>query len=268
MSAELALLGRVLSLSADRDCSIQELGRAVALSPDLSSHVVKVANSALYGMAGRITTLERAVLILGVDTVGGIAASLLVAGKLSHPPLGTLPSDALWMHSLETGLCAELVSRALGWSVGSQAYLAGLLHDLGIRELLTDHGTRYAALLERARTDEVDLVAEERALLGEAHTDRLRALARTWAFPESLAEALACHHAPAEASGDAGTLAALVQAAHQIVSDPLGGFTDRGGDGLKASDALLALGLEEEDLADIRATLDERVKEMSCALAR
>jgi HD-like signal output (HDOD) protein len=267
VSAEIALLGRVLSLTSQPDCSIKEVGSAVALSPDLSSQVVKVANSALYGMAGRITTLDRAVVILGVDAVAGIASSLIVADKLRHPPIGALPGDALWLHSLETGLCAELVSRALGWSVGSQAYLTGLLHDLGIRELLTEHGETYGVLLEEAAAGTLDLLTEERARLGETHAERLRALTRAWAFPESLADALAAHHAPAEASGLAGTLASLVHAAHLIVGDPVGRFTDRDGTGDTAA-ALLALGLDEEDVVDIRLTLDERVKEMSAALAR
>ena len=265
MSAEVALLGRVLSLTAQSDCSIHEIGEAVALSPDLSSQVVKVANSALYGMAGRVTTLDRAVLILGVDAVAGIASSLVMADTLRHPPIGSLPSDALWLHSLEIGVCAELVSRVLGWSVGSQAYLAGLLHDLGIRALLDVHGAGYAQLLERVAHDAGDLLALERSTFGETHTERVARQSESWAFPDALCSALAHHHDPSALRGTGATLATLVHAAHIIVSQPLGGFGDRCAGDRDDAELLGDLGLADDDIADVREVLGERVKEMVAA---
>ncbi len=131
MIGELCLLGEILQLAKASDASLEDFVGKVGGSPNLAARVLQISNSALYGMEGHVQRLDRAVLILGVEVVAGIAASVVVAerARKAHPT--GLPADALWLHSLETGVCAELLTRFLGLPGHREAYLAGLLHDLG-----------------------------------------------------------------------------------------------------------------------------------------
>ena len=122
MSTELVLLGEILQLASDSGCNLDTFGEKVATSPKVTAEVVRVSNSALYGMEGKINRLERAVLILGMRTVADIASALLVAARMKNMDVGELRGDAIWTHSLEIGVCAQLVARSLGLPLESEAY--------------------------------------------------------------------------------------------------------------------------------------------------
>jgi len=267
MSSEIALLGQILTLADDENVRIDAFGRVVASSPQLSAQVVKVANSALYGMEGKITRLERAVLILGVRTVATIASSVLVASQARRIQIGPLAGEALWRHSLETGACAELLCRCLGWPHESEAYLAGLLHDLGTQELFLEFGAPYAEIVTLACARGESQVEQERAFCGEDHGQRLAAVARRWGFPDVLCGAFAAHHESSTASNPAQAVAALVHAAHIVVDRPGGGWIDHPRNEEADARVLAALGLDEDDVADVRFTLVERLKELEAAFS-
>lgn len=267
MSGEIALLGQILTLASDEHVRIDEFSTVVASSPSLAAQVVKVANSALYGMEGKVTRLERAMLILGVRTVAAIASSVLVANETRGLRIGSISGDALWMHSLETGACAELLARCLSWPHESEAYLAGLLHDLGTQQLFEEHGDAYAALLEKAPAGDRPIVELEREQFGEDHGQRLERLATQWAFPSVLCAAFSHHHAPGAVSEPGQAVSALVHAAHILVEQPSEGWTDHAAHPEVDAAFLRGLGLSEDDIADVRATLEERLKDLAAAFA-
>lgn len=190
MGAELSLLGEVVGLACDPAVDLGEFQSRVASSPDLCAEVVRAGNSPIYGMPGRIDRLERAVLILGPRTVASIATAVVVRHALGSARVGGLESEAIWLHSLETGVCARLLARPLDPGLEFEAYLTGLLHHLGTLDLL----------------DEVN--------------------GANGALPHVLHDALngAC------AEGVSRTLAALVRASHAVVRSPCGGWKDEAPD--------------------------------------
>ncbi|MEE9280227.1 MAG: HDOD domain-containing protein [Myxococcota bacterium] len=186
MRAELSLLAEIVSLSCDPGVNVDEFHGRVASSHDLSAEVVRAGNSALYGMAGKIDRLERAVMILGPRTVASIAAAVVVRHTLGNASIGGLASEAIWLHSLETGVCARRLAGHLAPRLEHEAYLAGLLHHLGTLELFDAHAGACSA------------------------------------FPEVLQGALG----GLQADGPSRSLAALVRAAHAAVRDPCAGWKD------------------------------------------
>jgi HD-like signal output (HDOD) protein len=266
MSAELVLLGEILSLARDPDVSLEEFGAKVATSPHLASEVVRVSNSALYGMEGRVHRLERAVLILGIRSVSSIASAILVGERLKAASIGGLSGDALWMHSLETGVCAQLLARSLDLPLEGEAYLAGLLHDLGILELHEEHGAPYGALVDRVREQALDLVAQERETFGVDHAQRLLERTRVWGFPDLLQQSVGHHHAPEHADPRARPIAALIHAAHVLIEIPVREWKDHVPSAVDG-DALAALGLTTDDVADVLEELGERTKEIAAVFA-
>jgi HD-like signal output (HDOD) protein len=257
VSAELILLAEILRRAQAPDCVLHELIERIGASPTLARDVVRVANSALYGMEGRITRLDRAVLILGTQAVAQIAGTTLVAAQLRRLSIGALAPDALLLHNLEIAITAELCARCLGLDQEPEAYLAGLLHDLGIVELHARHGARYEELLELAVQTGADLEPLELATLGTTHALELADVSTPLGLPPMLIEALAAHHAPTEAPSAARPLALLVRAAHAVAR--AGAWTD-----MPESDAALLreLGLDDQDLEEIGALAKQRLSEL------
>ncbi len=132
-SADLAFLGEILGLSRNPQLNLDEFLEKLRLSPGLAADVVCAADSALYGMEGKITRLERAVLILGARSVASIVSALVIRRTLVESGTGQ-QGHAIWMHSLETGVCAELVATSLDLGTEADAYVAGLLHHLDVAE--------------------------------------------------------------------------------------------------------------------------------------
>lgn len=260
---ELALLGRILQLSRDPEVQLEAFEQSVAASPRLAAEVVRIANSALYGMEGKIHQLGRAVLILGVESVSQIAAAILARRQLRSGGLGAL-GDAIWAHSLEVGIASQLIARCLGLPLEAEGYLVGLLHELGVLELRRQHGPGYSELLARI-SRATPLEQLEREAHGSTHAERIATEMAAWGFPEVLLDAAAAHHSPESAPERARPLAALVRAAHALTADSACGFCDAP-PGPVADAALEEIGLFPEDVADIQSELAERMKALSALL--
>jgi HD-like signal output (HDOD) protein len=121
---DLARLARIRALARDPKLRLEELEDCIAAEPRLASEVVRIADSALCGMQGRIHSLTRALLILGAEEVCAIAALVLVRRELRAA------GDGAWLHCLEIAVASQLVSRRLDLGLDSEAFLAGLLHEL------------------------------------------------------------------------------------------------------------------------------------------
>jgi len=263
MSQELALLGRILELARDPVIRLEDFERSVAASPRLAAEVVRVANSALYGMEGKIHHLNRAVLILGVESVSQIAAAILASGRLRGGGLGAL-GDAIWTHSLQVGAASQLIARCVGLPLEAEGFLVGLLHELGVLELRREHGPVYSELLGRSSRG-ATLEKLEQDALDLDHAQRIGRAMVSWGFPELLRQAAAAHHDPNSAPERVRPLAALLRAAHALVAGLEPAFCDAPAEAV-AKASLEEVGLFPEDIADIQLELSARMKLLSTIL--
>lgn len=220
MRPDLPRVATILQLAQDPALRFESLQAELESSPELPSEIVRLANSSIYGMQGRIRRLDRALLILGPRTVAEIAASLLVARGLRRLEIGTLSGALLLRHSLETAVCAQFAARRVAADLEREAYLAGLLHDLGVCAMHAAHGKHYTTIVSRAIREQRPLDGLEREIFGETHAERLGQAASQWGLPERLVSALACHHDPDPGSQPPGSLAALVREAHTALVSP------------------------------------------------
>jgi HD-like signal output (HDOD) protein len=174
MTRELALLERIVALARARHVRLEDFAHTLAASPELAADVVRVAGSALYGMEGRIHGLQRAVLILGVETVTEIAAAVLAQREFGA-------ARTAWHHGLQIGACGQLIARRLDLRLETEVWVTGLFHELRSLELARE--APVAALVQAAHAVALggdglpdpladlglypDDVAELRALLDE-----------------------------------------------------------------------------------------------------
>ncbi len=188
-----------------------QLSRVVSRDPALAGATLKLANSSFFGLAGRVASMQDAVTLIGVN---GVRNMLLILGMRNtlRPAAGSFDTHAFWLHALETAAASRALVREHP-SMGDEAFLAGLIHDLG--KLLI--ACARPELLERIQSHawrEGCSYAEAECAIGDVnHEEAGLALAEAWRLPDHLSAVLRCHHAP---DADAPMLAHAVHVANLI----------------------------------------------------
>jgi len=193
---------RLLEISARADHDPREMMDIVRTDAVLTSRLLKVVNSAAYGLVHEVDTVERAVSFLGERMVVSLALENSIGSLLQQELPGyEARAGDLWRHDLGTAIASrEIALRVRGACNPDQAFTAGLLHDIG-KVVLSAFLLHSASELQEkvlGREDE-DYAAAERNLLGINHTEIGHALAERWKLPEMLRAAIRHHHHPASA---------------------------------------------------------------------
>jgi putative nucleotidyltransferase with HDIG domain len=233
--------------------SSKDLAAALTADPSLTARVLRLANSAYYGLSRRVADVAFAVTVVGFPTVRAMAA--VHASGLFEPGEHTVP-DGYWEHSVATAtLCSVLAPRA--GVRPNQAFPLGLLHDLGSALLFRADPERFEAVQAEARNGS-PLRAAERAAYGMAHDEAAARVFSAWRFPETFIEAVADHHAhPATLTEPHALLLVAAEAvASRLVKSPGYELEHGQNTGLRAlnldvTDALAIARQVEDDVAQL-----------------
>jgi len=181
---------RVLKLVEDPNASAAELARLIETDPALSARVIRLANSPYYGLARRVSSASRAVVLLGFSTVRALAVSAACSLLVEE---GRLGPRGYWPHSVATAAASSVVARYLRGPV-SEAFSAGLLHDLGAALLYRQNPALYAKVIEEAGGDGAGLLDAEQRHFGTTHPEAAATVMAAWRFPEEFVLAVSTHH--------------------------------------------------------------------------
>ena len=176
--------------------SADDLAAIISQDPSLTAFLLRMVNSAFYSLPMQIDTISRAVTVVGVDQLSTLAVGTSVMSLFKDVPAEVLDMEQFWKHSVACGLIARRLCRITGKGDPERAFVAGLLHDMGQLILLQAEPERATAVLEHARSKDVLLYAEEKALLGFDHATLGGMLLRKWNFPFVLVSAVLEHHNP------------------------------------------------------------------------
>lgn len=205
---------KVIEVASDPNSSMRDLESAVARDQAIASTVLRLSNSAYYGMPGRISTLSRAVLVVGSDKLKSVVYAACTE-SLFRKPKSSFEDRILWEHSLATAIVARFLAKQLGHTAGEEALVAGLIHDIGKVVMDTNARDKYQWVVQRVRNEHDTFVAAERDIFGFDHADVGGLVAHKWSLAESLVEAVRCHHNPGAATLDPG-LTAIINMANGI----------------------------------------------------
>ncbi len=195
--------------------SMDELADLVRRQPALAARVLTVANSAAFRGRGEWRSLKQCLQVLGMRTLHSIAASIAVREAFSGLPSARAGDfDGFWRHSLMVAELAQAVAVEMGETDPEEAYLAGLLHDVGELLLLGGRTATYGPLLAEARGTESGLVALEQAALQTDHAAVGAWLVERWQLPSFTADALLFHHHRLEDVALADPLTRVLWVAH------------------------------------------------------
>lgn len=246
---------RITQMANDPHATGDALDRLLASDPTLGARVLRVVNSAFYGLPGSISTTGAAIVRLGFAAIRNIAIAASLTRMFRGGKLGpTFDARDVWRHSVAVAEGASRLARLLprdGVARGApdEALLAGLLHDLGLVVAMQGERESFTQLLEALEhnTDE-RYEAAERTHLGTTHAHLGAALASKWSFPPSLARVCAHHHDPMTLPESERTLAALVHVADHLAVQVGEGYT-RTVQGELLDPAVVAwLGISQADL--------------------
>jgi putative nucleotidyltransferase with HDIG domain len=216
---------RLLQLTSDPDHDMMEIVNLVKTDANLTARVLKVVNSAAFGLLNEITSVDRAISYLGERVIVSIAIGDC-AGKLFDKELAGYEAEggALWKHDLRTAIAArEVIIQSAAKISADLAFTAGLLHDIG-KSLISDYlqGTAPEAIKLISSHDSHDYLSAEEKIIGIDHTEAGFELAQAWQLPEELAEVILYHHQPANASEEFRPLVYAVHLGDNIAM--MGGF--------------------------------------------
>ena len=199
---------RLVQLVNNEKAHFREVSEVFALDAALSSQVLRVANSALFGCRYEIASILKAVLVVGADRLRDIAVTVAMKNYMGEEDNAFLLR--CWRHNLATALwCERLVSYCD--LEPSTAYTAGMLHDIGRIALLLLFPHQYVVSMDHTLTGGLDRLEAERELCDADHCQIGHSLSAAWNFPPALVDVIAHHHEEAAPETPASRL--LVQAA-------------------------------------------------------
>jgi HD-like signal output (HDOD) protein len=190
---------------------VQKVTDLLAQDKSLAAQCLQMANSPLFGRWQKVESLRGAVVSLGFRNISDIAMSCGVLNMLPGEKT-SLDPVVFWEHSLGCALICRHLARSTNLSDPAKAYLAGLLHDLGIIVNLWVLPQEFRAVYETAKTEGIPLHEAEQRSLGFTHCDSGRLLAERWGLPPDLIAVVTHHHSPEKTDEHAG-LVALVHIA-------------------------------------------------------
>ncbi len=248
----------------------EELGSAdcaelLGHDPALAARALRLANSAFYGVPGRVMHLRDAVHLLGRRTLASLMTVALLARQFEAGANPALSVTAFWRHAIATGYAARELAQALQ-ADAELAFLTGLLHDVGRLALAARFPAAMDTVLQRAQDASAGWHGIEREVFGTDHVEVGRAAAQRWRFPQAVVDAIGDHHAPGATPDGHASLADIVH-----VADAIAHALDLNGDPWERvppldPDAWNRIGLPPRVLLPALRVTERGVAELSLAL--
>jgi putative nucleotidyltransferase with HDIG domain len=190
-------VAKVLEICNNPQTSPADLNHVISLDPVLVGRVLKLNNSAYYGLGQQVTNLVRAIIMLGINTVKNLALSSAVLGNLSsNKAVLGLNMEGFWRHSLCVGVAAKIIAKKRGVDpkLTEEYFTAGLLHDIGKIPLNAVLASDYMLTVSDSDRDRVSLVRAENRNLGIDHSGAGEMIVRSWKLEGAVGEAITFHH--------------------------------------------------------------------------
>lgn len=236
-------------LLKDEDATLSDISTIIETDPAMATRVLRFANSAYYGMQGKVASLKHAAHILGFTQIAQmfeIVGSVEILGsKLKGYGFDSL---ILWKHSLFTASAARQIAEAVNPALESEAFTSGLIHDVGKLVLDPFVQEKKALFNQKLSGEKVSMLNVERDLLGIDHAQAGYAVCKIWNLPKLLSNAILYHHTP-DKDSTTPTLSTILSIAN-ILSIKSGMGLDEEHQPV-SNEAIDAIGLELSDMMRI-----------------
>ncbi len=190
----------VTKLLNNPQTSASALAELISKDYGLTSRILTVANSPLYGIKRKVSSIEFAVLILGFQDIQSIVTALSLVDTINIVPGLNFDPAEFWTHSMVVGTAARGISQHMGFDFGGEAFVAGILHDIGELVIYNYFKKDFDRISKISAAEKISIIDSEIKVLGVSHQEVGRFLTDKWNLPEILCEAINYHHIPSKAS--------------------------------------------------------------------
>ncbi|NDF13852.1 HDOD domain-containing protein [bacterium] len=187
---------RVTERMQSSTATLPEIAELIKSDVGLSTKVLRLANSSYYSIPGGVTEVSKALQFLGFTTIAQIVLTSSVFGAFQSQGTAGFPLSRFWLHCFAVGLLAEMTSKNLKLGNPSEAFVGGLLHDIGKLILLELAPEQLQKTLRHSLENKISFIEAETALGFHNHVQLGVEIARHWKLPSSIQNAIASHHIP------------------------------------------------------------------------
>ncbi|SMC24253.1 HD-like signal output (HDOD) domain, no enzymatic activity [Desulfacinum hydrothermale DSM 13146] len=193
-----SLYEEIMEELESEDPSIKRVGEIIGRDVGMTAKILQLVNSAFFGLTRHVSSPEQAVTLLGLNTIKALVLSSQIFSQFQEENFPPQFLDQLWTHSLNAALCAKTIAQESGAEthIVEDAFMAGMLHDVGKLILMHALPEKAAQALDRSETTEEPLWKSEEAIFGTSHAELGAYLLGVWGLPDNIVEATAFHHCP------------------------------------------------------------------------
>jgi putative nucleotidyltransferase with HDIG domain len=233
--------------------TLVEISAFISNDPALTTKVLKMVNSAIYGFPGRIASVSHATMLLGLNVIKGLLLGVSVFELMQKTMNG------LYEHSLACAIASRVIAQKKGLKEPEEVSVAGLLHDIGKVILMLEFQKEYETAMNEAQAKSISIFEAEKNQFNATHANVGSWLAEKWHFPRSLIEVIEYHHRPA-LSRSVPVETAIVHLADILVRARGFGFAGENFVPEVNSAAFELLKLSESDIKDILKEMEENME--------
>ncbi len=188
------VISEVLSAIDNPNMSAYKLAQMIEKDQGLTARVLRVANSPFYGFSKRISTIDLAIGIMGFNAIKEIVLSLVIKRFFSKIASKVFDIKSFWHYGLFCASTSRVLARKLGYKIAGEAFVAGLMHDLGVLVIAEYFSEDFKKIKALTESGELDRIEAERVVLGCTHSDIGEWIAEKWNLPNQISRTIKLHH--------------------------------------------------------------------------
>ncbi len=204
------VLSEALKLLENKKTSNSELGSLISKDQGVVSKILTIANSPMYGLQRRVTSLDFALLILGFSELKSIISVLSLTEAFKNKTDKYLDQKTFWLHSFLVGSASKRLAEDIGFYNSGEAFIGGFLHDMGISVMHRYLHSSFIQIHDLITVERLSLKEAELEILGMDHQEIGNFLLERWNFPIELCNAILSHHNPSTARQEDRLMATLI----------------------------------------------------------
>ncbi|MEM8738979.1 MAG: GGDEF domain-containing protein [Planctomycetota bacterium] len=253
----------VIELVQQKNVDIKQIADTIKMDPALSSKILKTVNSSFYGQAYSISTISHALVVLGLNSVKTLALGFSLVNNLADQGGEGFDHLTYWKRSLFSATAAKTLAQKSGVVQQEEAFLGGLLQDLGMLTMNQTLGNEYNTLVTRAGEQHGQLLELEQEELDLTHPEIGAKLAESWSLPTLLSSSIRFHHDPSRAKLDVRSVVQCV-ALGNLVADVFMLPESESGQALEhyKDQAVAWCSIPEDDCEELLKEIHKQTKEM------
>jgi putative nucleotidyltransferase with HDIG domain len=250
-----AIIATLMNLTSDLNTDIEKITRTIMADQSLTAKLLKLSNSSFYGRAKEVKTLKEAIVILGFMTLHSLVIATSTQ-SLYRKSIDDGISGKLWEHAFGAAIACRMIAQTIGRPGIEEAFIGGLLHDIGKLVLTQKMPDEYHRVVEQVEASGGCFHEFEEKAFGFNHADVGSKLLEKWSFPEELVEGVRDHHAAVN-NETRPSLSHIISLGNYMAKNLDVGFNDHRIEELADHPSALALNLDAECLDDLQNTLSE-----------